>query len=336
MNIKQIAKAAGVSVATVSRVLNHPESVAEPTREKVLRIMEEEGYKPNWFAQGLNSKKTRTIGLLIPNTLHSTYMEIASGVEEVAYQKGYATFMCNTEKVPEAEKEYIQQLVHRKVEGLVLMFSSLDDSQMSWIREEKIPAVIIGQNELDDSWNSVICDCRAATAQMVAHLLECGHKSVGMLCGGDPKLETKDMLIGFKNVMKASGIPAEDRHIVHVENSIKGGYLGVKKMMETGLPEALFASSDEIAFGAMDALKDAGLRIPEDVAVAGFGNDRMANLIEPKLTTIEAPLRKMGIYGARLLFDLIEDKEGERHITLQTKMRIRKSCGHKDRIGEMF
>ena len=124
MNIKQIAKAAGVSVATVSRVLNHPESVAEATRERILKTIEEEEYTPNWFARGLNFNRTKTIGLLIPYNLNSTYMEVANGVEEVARQKGYITFICSMENDPQMEKEYIDQLIMRKGAGLILLFSS--------------------------------------------------------------------------------------------------------------------------------------------------------------------------------------------------------------------
>ena len=125
MNIKQIAKAAGVSVATVSRVLNHPENVAPKTREKIQKIIEDKEYKPNWFAQGLNFNRTKTIGLIIPYILNSTYMEIAKGVEDVALQKGYTTFMCNVEKNSRIESEYIEQLLTRKVDGIILMFSFL-------------------------------------------------------------------------------------------------------------------------------------------------------------------------------------------------------------------
>ena len=125
-----------------------------------------------------------------------------------------------------------------------------------------------------------------------------------------------------------------------VENTIEGGYLGARKLMMGKPPEAIFATGDEIAYGAMDAIKDNGLKVPDDIAVAGFGNARMSNLVEPKLTTVEIPFHKMGIYGARLLFDLIEDTgKGDkeiRQITLRTRLRIRKSCGHKERIGEMF
>ena len=344
MNIKQIAEAAGVSVATVSRVLNHPESVAPKTREKIQKIIDEEEYTPNWFAQGLNFKRTRTIGLILPQYINSANMEVANGVEEVARKKGYITLICNMEKDPRMEKEYLDQLIARKVDGLILLYSTLNEEYASWIEEENVPAVLIGQTKARDTWDSVFVDCRAGAAEMTAHLIECGHRRIAMLCGKDPEMEAKAMLQGYKNVLKASGIKVEEHLIYHVNNNIEGGYIGMKKMIGNlpRKPDAVFASSDEIAYGAIDALKEMKLRVPEDVAVAGFGNDRMSSLMEPKVTTVELPYRKMGIYGARMLFDQIEEKQAKagkrraKKIQLQTKMRVRKSCGHRERIGEMF
>ena len=345
MNIKQIAEAAGVSVATVSRVLNHPENVAPKTREKIQKIIDEEEYTPNWFAQGLNFKRTRTIGLVLPQNINSANMEVANGVEEVARQKGYITLMCNMEKDPRREKEYLDQLIARKVDGLILLYSTLNEEYASWIEEENVPAVLIGQTRARDTWDSVFVDCRAGAAEMTAHLIECGHRRIAMLCGKDPEPESKAMLQGYKNVLKASGIKVEEHLIYHVNNNIEGGYIGMKKMIGNlpRKPDAVFASSDEIAYGAIDALKEMKLQVPEDIAVVGFGNDRMSSLMEPKVTTVELPYRKMGIYGARMLFDQIEEKQAKaekrkrpKKIELQTKMRVRKSCGHRERIGEMF
>ena len=349
MNIKQIAEAAGVSVATVSRVLNHPENVAPKTREKIQKIIDEEEYTPNWFAQGLNFKRTRTIGLILPQNINSANMEVANAVEEVARQKGYITLICNMDKDPRREKEYLDQLITRKVDGLILLYSTLNEEYASWIEEENVPAVLIGQTRARDNWDSVFVDCRAGAAEMTAHLIECGHRRIVMLCGKDPEPEAKAMLQGYKNVLKASGIKVDEKLIYQVNNNIEGGYIGMKKVIGRlpKKPDAVFASSDEIAYGAMDALKEMKLRVPEDIAVAGFGNDRMSSLMEPKVTTVELPYRKMGIYGARMLFDQIEEKEAKKDpktekrrrakkIQLQTKIRIRKSCGHRERIGEMF
>lgn len=344
MNIKQIAKAAGVSVATVSRVMNHPENVAPKTRDKILKIMEEEEYKPNWFAQGLNFNKTKTIGLVIPHMLTSMYMEIAKGVEDVAQQKGYITFMCNVEKDMELEKSYIEQLLTRRVDGIILMFSSLDESFIKSVEAQDVPVVIIGEDKCASDFNTVKVDCRLGAESIVSKLIENGHETIGILCGNDPRQETLDMLEGYKNILSKNGIEILEEYIKPVENTIEGGYLGAKKMMADKPPRAIFTTSDEIAYGAMDAIKDNNMKVPDDIAVAGFGNSRMSNLGEPKLTTVALPFHKMGVYGARLLFDLIEyedksevdSKPEPRQIILQTKLRIRKSCGHKERIGEMF
>jgi len=340
MNIKQIAKTAGVSVATVSRVLNHPENVAPATREKIQKVIEEAEYKPNWFARGLNFDKTKTIGLVVPHILNTMYMEIAKGIEDVARQKEYVIFMCNIEKNADIEKSYIEQLLTRRVDGIILMFTTLDTGYIKTIEDHETPVVLIGENKGASEFNAVQVDCRLGAKTMVRHLVESGHKSIGILYGNDPKYESFNMLEGYREAIAESGLAVNDANIMPVENTIEGGHLGAKKMMAGDSPQAIFATSDVIAYGAMDAIKDGGLKIPEDIAVTGLGNDRMSKLIEPKLTTVEMPLHKMGAYGARLLFDLMEGEkkieESVRVINLQSKLMIRKSCGHKDRIGEMF
>lgn len=344
MNIKQIAKAAGVSVATVSRVLNHPDSVAPKTRDRIQKVIEEAEYKPNWFARGLNFNKTKTIGLLIPHILNTMYMEIAKGVEDVAKQKGYITFMCNVEKKPNMEKNYVEHLLTRRVDGIILMFSSLDEKYIKRIEEHDVPVVLIGEHKSAGHFNSVKVDCAIGANVTVQQLIDNGHESIGILYGNDPEKESMQMVDGYKAVLKKNGMEIKSKFIKKVENTIEGGYLGAKKMMAEGPPRAIFATSDVIAYGVMDAIKDNNMKVPGDIAVAGFGNSRMSNLVEPKLTTMELPFHKMGVYGARLLFDLIEDEgkgdekdaENVREIILQTKLRIRKSCGHNERIGEMF
>ncbi|MCB6992968.1 LacI family transcriptional regulator [bacterium 210820-DFI.6.37] len=342
MNIRQIAKQAGVSVATVSRVLNHPENVAPRTREKIEKIIAETEYTPNWFARGLNFNKTGTIGLMIPHILDSVHMEIAKGVEDVAHQKDYIALMCNVEHDAEKERRYLNRLIKRKVDGIAFICSSLEKEDFELVQEQNIPVVLIGEHKNSPGFHVVSVDCRQAAKKAVTHLLGNGHKKIAFLYGKYPKVENEYKMEGYKDVLSESGIPVREDYLRETENTIEGGYLGAKKLMEQeDPPTAIFTSSDSIAFGAMDAIKDKELRIPEDVAVMGFNNVRMSNLVEPKLTTLDVPLHKMGIYGARLLFDIIENEEDLKQekpktILLQTKLKIRKSCGHKERIGEMF
>lgn len=339
MNIRQIAKKAGVSVATVSRVLNHPDSVATKTKGKIEKIMREEGYTPNWLARGLNFNKTGTIGLMIPQILNSVYMEIAKGVEDVVHQKGYVTFMCNIEEERAKEQRYLEQLIKRKVDGIVLISSTLDEEHMKWACDQNIPMVMVGGSQFNPGISSVHIDCKLGAEQAVNHLITNEFKKIAILHGNNTERDNKEKIQGYKVILKKNKLFVNDKWITEVNNSIEGGYLGAKKLSEMEEPpDAIFATSDQIAFGAMDAIKDAGLCIPEDMGVVGFDNVRLANLVEPKLTTVVVPLHKMGVYGARLLFDIMEgdDPSLNREILLQTKLKVRKSSGQKERIGEMF
>lgn len=339
MNIRHIAERAGVSVATVSRVLNHPEHVAPKTREKIERIMREAEYTPNWFARGLNFNKTGTIGLMIPHILNSVHMEIAKGVDDVAHQKECIALMCNVENDREKERRYLQWLIKRRVDGIIFISSSLGKRDFEQVQEQGIPIVLIGAYRDNDNFHVVSVDYRQAAMKAVNHLLGNGYRKIAFLYGETPQVENEQKIEGYKQAIQDAGLSLSEDFLKSVENTIEGGYLGAKKLMELNQPpKAIFTSSDYLAFGAMDALKDKNLKIPEDVAVIGFDNVRMSNLVEPKLTTVEIPLHKMGVYGARLLFDRIEEENSPYPgaILLQPKLKIRKSSGHKERIGEMF
>lgn len=342
MNIKEIAKKANVSVATVSRVLNHPENVAPKTKERVLGIINELGYKPNWFARGLNFNKTNTIGLLIPNILNPAYVEIAKGAEDVANRKGYTTLLCITEGEVKKERKYIQTLIDRRIDGVILVSSLLEDEDIKEMKKQGIAVVLIGENKGNSKEPIVRIDCYAAAFKAVNHLLECGHTQIAMIYGRVPEMENKNKIEGYEQALLEAGIIKNEDYLIKEENTIEGGYVAARKLLGLWkMPQAIFTTSDLLAFGVMDAIRDADLIIPDEIAVMGFDNIRMSNLMEPKLTTVALPLHRMGLSGARLLLDVIESKnDGEmmamREIVLQSKLKIRKSCGHKERISEIF
>lgn len=341
MNIRHIAKKAGVSVATVSRVLNHPENVAPATKEKIESIIAESEYIPNWFARGLNFNKTATIGLVIPHILNSEHMEIIKGAEDVAHQKDYTSLLCNVENDIAKERKYIDNLIKRRVDGILLISSLLSEKDIKAIIDQGIPVVHVGEVLWDKIVPVVSIDSKEAAYNATKHLLESGAERIGILYGTTPSVENGRKIKGYEKALKEEKINLREEYKIQVEDTIEGGYLGAKKFMDLqDPPKAIFATSDLLAFGVMDAMKDSKVKIPDQIALVGFGNIRMSNLVEPKLTTIEKPLHKMGVVGARLLFDLIEGKAEEskevKNIRLQSKLKIRKSCGHKERIGEMF
>lgn len=341
MNIKEIAKQAGVSVATVSRVLNHPDTVAPKTKEHILALIDEMGYKPNWFARGLNFNKTNTIGLLVPNILDPAFVEIAEGAEDVVNKKGYNILLCITEGLAEKELAYIQTLIDRRVDGVILVSSMLEDQEIQQIRDQGVPLVLVGVNKGNSSGPVVRIDCSDASHKAVQHLLGCGHRNIAMVYGVTPEIENMRKIEGYRLALLEAGISEDPEYLVQADNTIEGGYVAARRLIgKAKRPHAIFTTSDLLAFGVMDAIRDSELTIPDDVAVMGFDNIRMSNLMFPKLSTVAKPLHRMGLSGARLLLDVIESQgNGEfimQEIVLQSKLKIRKSCGHKERISEFF
>lgn len=343
MNIRDIAREAGVSVATVSRVLNHPDQVTEKTRDHVLSIMKELEYTPNWFARGLNLNRTGVIALMIPNIMNPIYTEIAKGVEEVAHNKGYYTLLCNSEDMPQKETAYIEMLLHRKVDGLIFIAGHLEESQMLKIQEVNLPAVMIGETEGDWSFSSVYTDYREGAIKATTHLIDNGYDEIAHITGLEKFIESKEKLAGYKAALAAAKIEVNPAWIVCGEETIEGGYIAAKRLIRhVKTPKAIFVANDWMAFGAMDAIKAEGLRIPDDIALVGFDNNRMSALMEPKLTTVNLPVYKMGLTACRLLFDKIDvmlaegPAEPKEKIFLPVSIKVRQSSGHTDRIKAIF
>lgn len=343
MNIREIASRAGVSVATVSRVLNHPDTVAPRTRERILALIDEIGYKPNWFARGLNFKRTDTIALLIPSILDPAYVEIAEGAEDVANKKGYNILLCITEGEVEKERQYIRTLIDRMIDGIILVSSLLEDEDVLDIKRQGVPLVLVGENTGNSPGPIVRIDCHEAARKAMGHLLGAGHREIAMIYGTTPAIENRRKIQGYEEMLREAGLAVRPEFLVEADNTIEGGYVATRRLLGLSRrPRAVFCSSDLLAFGAMDAIRDSDLTVPDDVAVMGFDNVRMSSLMVPKLSTVAKPLHRMGLSGARLLLDVIESEGDDAaqpvmvELVLQSKLKIRRSCGHKERLSEIF
>jgi DNA-binding LacI/PurR family transcriptional regulator len=268
-------------------------------------------------------------------------MEIAKGVEDVSHQKNCNTLLCNGENAIEKERKYVDILIKRRVDGIVLVSSLLESDNIENITKQGIPVVLIGENRGDIKGIPIVrIDCEGASYKAVRHLIDIGYKDIAIIYGSTPEKENKRKVDGYRQALAEEGITEREEYLQEAPNTIEGGYIAGKRLNDLKhRPRAIFTSSDLLAFGAIDAMKDHGVKVPEEVAFVGFDNIRMSNLIEPKLTTVEKPMHKMGVVGARLLFDIIDTKGEDitnREILLQSKLKIRKSCGHKERIGEIF
>ena len=339
MNIKDVAEKSGFSITTVSRVLNNPEAVSKKTREKILKVMEELNYTPNWFARNLQTSKANVIAMMIPDTLEQSNMEITQGVENIARQNKYSIILCNTEYDRNIELEYIDTLVQRKIDGLILVSSTLNSDDISKLKLHKTPFLFIGKTDHNENETIVYTNYDTATEEAIDHLAELGRKKIAVILSEHPESINAEKLKGYKTSIEKRGLKYDPSYIRKSKNTIEGGYVSTSKLLaKEDRPDAIFASTDTIAFGVIERMKQDDLT-PKDLAVIGYDDLDVGTVIEPKLTTITKPSYRMGLTAARLLFDIIEDKsllDSPQAIMIKSRLKIRKSCGNEKRLKEIW
>lgn len=341
MNIRKIAELAGVSVATVSRVFNHPEKVLPETRDRVLAVTEKYNFTPNWFARGLTLGSTKTIALLIHGVDSFLSQNIISGVETVANNKGFVVIFCQTRGDRETEFNFLKMMKTRKVDGIVHVGSHLTPDTMPEALDLEMPCVHIGKNR--ECGCDMICylDYSEAAYRLIRHLVSLGHRTIGLLYDHSRDGEIMEAFEGgLERVSKELGMSIPLLTYTG-ENSTRGGYLALQRIIQRGgLPDALITGGDLQAIGALKAARDARLHIPDDMALASFNDSPVCSVVSPALTCVEMPAAKLGMAAARLLFDRLEDEDFgadiSQELVLQPKLKIRESCGNKTGIFELF
>jgi len=339
-NIRDVAKRAGVSVATVSRVINGSPNVAPKTAQAVSAAMQELHFTPNGLARGLALNRTKTIALLLPSIVNPLYAQMAKGVEDVAHSKGYNVLLCNTDENVAKERSYVDMLLERRVDGLLLMTTRLEREDFAKLSERALPFVIIGRNIETLDANMVYTDYVLGGYLATEHLVEAEYECIAHISGPLSQLESREKLLGYQQALRQHRLAGDEQYVVAGDNEIEGGYLAAMKLLNMSpRPQAIFAANDLMAIGALDAAKTQNLRVPQDVAIVGFDDITMAAHVEPRLTTVAHPVHKMGLIAARLLFDDIDSGTAEafgQKIFIRPKLRVRNSCGHQSRLQQIF
>jgi LacI family transcriptional regulator len=312
-SIKDVAKEAGVSIATVSRVLNDIDVVNEETKKKVLEAIKKLGYRPNIVARSLKTQRTRTVGILIPDISSQFYPEIVRGAEDVANIYDYNVMLCNSDFDIKKEKEYLKVLKEKMVDGVLYMSSSLGDETLELINELDLKTVLVETKDKEGIFPSVTIDNISAAYDATKYLLDKGLEKVAFI--GTKKDVTNAWTMrydGYEKALKEKNININEELTYFGGLKVKTGYEGVNEILGRGItPEAIFCASDEIAMGAINALREKGIKVPEDVSVIGFNDIYSAQVFYPKLTTIAQPMYDMGSVAMRMLIKLINQKELE-------------------------
>lgn len=306
-NIKDVAKKAGVSISTVSRVVNESKVVKAETQRRVMEAIEELGYKPNAIARSLKIKNTKTIGIMIPDISNQFYPEVVRGVEDIANMYKYNIFLCNTDRDGEKELQYFDVLAEKQVDGIVLMGNEVSEELYNRIKLLNIPVVLIGADYMDIP--SVTIDHEKAGKAMVKYLIKKGHSSIGLITGKftDPAYGVA-RLEGYKSALEEENIEFLSQYVVEGDLRYKSGYEGAKKLLDLkNSPTAIFAATDEMAIGVLRAAQEMQIRIPEELTVVGFDNLDISDKIYPALTTVAQPMYELGAIGMRVLTKILND-----------------------------
>ncbi|EIV99403.1 LacI family DNA-binding transcriptional regulator [Thermoanaerobacter siderophilus] len=315
VTIKDIAKLANVSITTVSRVINNKsEGVSEETRNRILQLVKELGYQPNAIARGLVTKKTKTIGLIIPDISNPFFPDIARGVEDSAHIYGYNVFLCNTDDNLEKESEYINALKEKYVDGIIFTSSSIPKHEhITDLIKSGIPVVIMDRRIDSEDIYGVFLDNYEGGYIATKYLIDLGHKRIGCITGPLYISNAIERLEGYKRALVDNEIEVDNRLIFEGDYKINSGIIGAEKLLEHEVT-AIFASNDLMAYGAYKAIRSYGYKIPDDISVVGFDDIQLSQILEPQLTTIRQPAYDMGLTAARMLIKLIEGKKMNKKI----------------------
>lgn len=328
--IKDIAKKAGVSITTVSQVLNSKEiGIKRETKEKILKIAEELDYKPNYLARGLITKKTNTLGLIIPDITNPFFPQVVRAIEDTANQHHYNIILCNTDNDPEKEKIYLEILQKKYVDGILLTSSTYSTTDHGGLLEKmKTPLILldrVADSPLD--FPSVYTCGYQGVMRGVTYLWNQGHRKIAYLSGPNTSIVGKDRLLGYETALINHGLSMDPELIYYGDYKAETGEKGMTALLAKGVEfTAVMAANDLMAVGAMRSIKNQNLKVPEDISVLGFDNIQIARLIDPALTTISQPSYEMGKMATQMLLRLIEGETLEkRQVVLEPELVVRES-----------
>jgi DNA-binding LacI/PurR family transcriptional regulator len=328
--IKDVAKEAGVSVATVSKILNYADYSTTQTREKVMNVIKRLNYQPNHIARSMVNGKTGMIALVIPDVRNSFFTEVARGVEDVANKYDFRVILCNTDEDPAKQKNYIDVLQGRIIDGFIIAVASDDDRQLKKIDRTKLPFVLIDRQCQNLLVDAIIVDNRDGAFKAVNHLIANGHRRVGFIAGKRDTQTGRDRLRGYRDALAESGVACDLNLVQDGEFTSAGGYLATKALIS--LPErptAIFASNNAMTIGMLKALTEAKIRIPEEMAVIGFDDTDWTDFFTPPLTVVRQPTYTMGTLAGEILFQRLSETVflERKEIVLKPELVIRESCG---------
>jgi DNA-binding LacI/PurR family transcriptional regulator len=323
--IYDVAKLAGVSAATVSKVINNKGRISEETKERINRIMGELNYQPNFIASAMKGKSTYQIALLIPDIENPIYAQYMKHIEERGQELGYNIVMCSTDNNSEKEARHITLLRQRRVDGIIIASKFKNDGILKELLRENFPVVLFAHERPEISIDSVTADDYMGGYLAVEHLLKTGHKRIGLL--GEESISSDERVRGYKMALSTAGIPIADHLIVVGGSSLQEAEASAAALLDReDKPTAIFGCNDLLAIGVVKAAKSRGIRIPDELSVIGFDDTPLCSIISPNLSSVTMPVRELGKYVTDMIIRKIEQTDSSKQrIRMLPGLAIRES-----------
>lgn len=308
VTIYDVAREARVSMATVSRVVNGNQNVKPETRNKVNEVIKKLNYRPNAVARGLASKRTTTVGVIIPDISNVYYSQLARGLEDIATMYKYHSIISNSDNDSEKEKEIFNNLLSKQVDGIIFLGGTISKEIKELINQSSVPVVVSGTNGKDDHVASVNIDFEKAAEEVTQQLIKQGAKSFALVGGDYSKKAQEDVLSGLNKVLSENQLKLDESLHLSGAESYKEG-MKVFDKIKDNLPDAVLSISDEQAIGILHGALDAGIKVPEELQIVSFNNTRLVEMVRPQLSSVIQPLYDIGAVGMRLLTKYMNEEE---------------------------
>lgn len=328
--IKEIAKAADVSSMTVSRALNRDARVREETRKRIVKIAEKLKYRPNRIARVLVSKRSNLISLIVPDIKNQFFAELARGIEDKAREYGVHIIFSSTDNKSENLKNYIRYMLEMGVDGFILASVRLREPIVKELAQQRFPVVLVNRKLAGEYVNYVVIDNFKGAYLITEHLIKCGYRKIGIIMGSSEMSTGRDRMGGYRKALSDYNLPLKNEFVIQGTFARDTGYEGARRLLALkDRPDAIFAGSDNFALGVFDATYEIGIKIPDDIALAGFDDTEFSANTRIGLTTVSQRKYEMGSMGFRILIDLIEGEQKDyvNRIVLEPRLIIRDSCG---------
>lgn len=328
--IFDVAKRAGVSIGTVSRVLNNRDRVRPETRERILKAIEELDYHANTFAQKLASQQTETLGLVIPQVNDPFFFEIVRGVEDAATSEGYSLLIVSQPRHT-PEHRYLHLFRRGYVDGMILVAIDVHNREVQEIMDRGVPVILI-QQDLGNAFPTALVDNYGGARAIIEHLIiEHGYRKIAYIAGTNLTPDNRNRLLALQDALTEHGLP--EASIAQGDYLRGSGYRAMLYLLDLpDRPQAVFAANDQMAADAIMGARERGLRVPEDIAIVGFDDVPLATYVTPTLTTVHQPVYELGGQASYMLLNLLKARGNGKvppppRISLPTKLVIRRSCG---------